>query len=162
MSTVHEKLYRSESLSKIDFQDYLKSFISHLRTSFRTTGDIVNTTDAAGIELSLDLAVPCGLIVNELVTNSMKYAFPEGKPGDQRESECKIIVSMKDEDGRYTLSVGDNGRGLPVDLDWRETRSLGLRLVRMLGEHQLGGTVDLDNTFGAHFTIQFDTLPGEK
>ncbi len=161
MSTVHEKLYRSESLSKIDFQDYLKSFVSHLRTSFRIKGDITSSIDAAGVVLSLDLAVPCGLIVNELVTNSLKYAFPDGKPGDKRDNKCKISVSMKEENGKYSLSIWDNGVGLPVEFDWRETRSLGLRLVRMLGEHQLGGTVDLDNTLGAHFKIQFDTLSME-
>ena len=157
MSTVHEKLYRAESLSKIDFQDYLKSFTSHLRTSFRTKVDIINTINADGIELSLDLAVPCGLIVNELVTNSIKYAFPGGKPGAQHQKDCKIDITMKEESGSYTLMVSDNGIGIPAGLDWRETRTMGLRLVRMLGEHQLGGRVDLDIVNGTHFKIQFDT-----
>lgn len=157
MSTVHEKLYRSESLSKIDFQDYLTSFVSHLRTSLRTSNEIISTVDARGIELSLDLAVPCGLIVNELVTNSMKYAFPEGKPGNQHDKGCGINISMKEESGKYILTVSDNGVGLPDELEWRESKTLGLRLVRMLGEHQLGGFVELDTSHGLLVKIEFDS-----
>ena len=133
MSTVHEKLYRSESLSKIDFQDYLRSFTSHLRTSFRTKVEIISTIDAEGIELSLDLAVPCGLIVNELVTNSIKYAFPGGKPGVQHQKACKIDITMKEETGRYTLIVSDNGIGLPAGLDWRDTRIPGITASQNVG-----------------------------
>lgn len=155
MSTVHEKLYRSESLSRIDFQDYLKSFISHLRTSFNTGVDFASSVEAAGIELSLDLAVPCGLIVNELVTNSIKYAFPEGKPGNLENKKCKIDISMQKVDDQYILTIRDNGVGLPEGLAWRESKTLGLRLVRMLCEHQLGGKVEMDNATGTQFTIQF-------
>jgi two-component sensor histidine kinase len=157
MSTVHEKLYRSENLSSIDFQDYLKSFLSHLRTSFVTGREINTKMDAAGIELSLDVAVPCGLIVNELVTNSLKYAFPKGKPGIRGQKNCEIRVSMDMTDSTYTLVVSDNGVGLPKNIDWREAKSLGLRLVRMLGEHQLGGEIELDKSRGTMFMIKFNT-----
>jgi PAS domain S-box-containing protein len=156
MSTVHEKLYRSENLSSIDFQDYLKSFLSHLRTSFVTGREINTKMEAAGIELSLDVAVPCGLIVNELVTNSLKYAFPKGKPGIRGQKNCEIRVSMGMTDSTYTLVVSDNGVGLPKNIDWREAKSLGLRLVRMLGEHQLGGEIELDKSRGTRFMIRFN------
>ncbi len=161
MSTVHEKLYRSENLARIDFQDYLKSFISHLRTSFDYGMEITTKMEASGIELSLDIAVPCGLIVNELVTNALKYAFPDGKPGVRGENICEIRVSVDQEDSTYTLVVSDNGVGLPKNIDWREANSLGLRLVRMLGEHQLGGEIELDKSRGTRFMIRFNTKERE-
>ena len=155
MSTVHEKLYRSENLASIDFQDYIKSFLSHLRSSFRTNSDLQTHVDITGIELSLDTAVPCGLIVNELVTNSMKYAFPRGKPGIRGNKKCEIIIAMKKVDSIYTLVISDNGIGLPDNFDWRESKTLGLRLVRMLGEHQLGGKIELNGSKGTKCVLTF-------
>ena len=160
MATVHEKLYRSENLSKIDFQDYLKSFTSHLRTSYPVKNEVVCRVDAAGTELGLDIAVPCGLIVNELVTNALKYAFPQGKPGVPGEVQCEIGIFMSVHDSDYTLMVTDNGVGIPQDVNWRKTKTMGLRLVRMLGEHQLGGRVDLDRSRGTLVTIRFN--PGKR
>jgi PAS domain S-box-containing protein len=156
MVTIHEKLYRSPSLSKIDFQDYLTSFLSHLRTSMLPSGDVVTVVKAPQVELSLDLAVPCGLIVNELVTNALKYGFPQGKPGVPGAENCEICVCMSVKDTAYTLTVTDNGVGLPADLDWRNAKTLGLRLIAMLGEHQLGGKIMLDRTAGTKFTLKFD------
>ena len=158
MSTVHEKLYRSENLASIDFQDYIKSFLSHLRSSFLTNSDLQTHVDITGIELSLDTAVPCGLIVNELVTNSMKYAFPRGKPGIRGNKKCEIIVAMKKIDTIYTLVISDNGIGLPDNFDWRESKTLGLRLVRMLGEHQLGGKIELNGSKGTKCVLTFSDM----
>jgi two-component sensor histidine kinase len=156
MATIHEKLYRSPSLAKIDFQDYLKSFISHLRTSMLPGGEVDTKVKAFNVDLSLDLAVPCGLIVNELVTNALKYGFPEGKPGIQGAEKCEISVSMAVKGTAYTLVVADNGVGMPEDLDWRNSKTLGLRLITMLGEHQLGGKITLDRKAGTKFTLKFD------
>ncbi len=156
MSTIHEKLYQSQNLSKINFEEYLNSFLVHLRTSYPSTGHLTSLVQAPEIELGLDVAVPCGLIVNELVTNALKYAFPTGKPGLPGAEECRINVSMTSSATQYTLSVSDNGVGLPPGFDWRSTHSMGLRLVRMLGEHQLGGQITLDSTQGTLFTLIFD------
>jgi two-component sensor histidine kinase len=99
--------------------------------------------------------VPCGLIVNELVTNALKHAFPNNKPGVAGEEICKITVSMQEMDGIYTLIVADNGVGLSKDIQWESSTSLGLRLFRMLGEHQLGGKITLDRTKGTQFKLVF-------
>jgi PAS domain S-box-containing protein len=154
MALVHERLYRSENLSRIDIQDYLKSLISHLRTSFGSRGNIRCTIAAGGIKMDLDTAVPCGMIVNELITNSLKHGFPGDKPRPGA-SHCELTVSMEWDGTTYTLVVADNGVGVPADFDWVATKSLGLRLVRMLGQHQLQGHIELDRTNGTRFTLTF-------
>jgi len=154
MALVHERLYRSENLSRIAIQDYLKALISHLRTSFGSRGNIRCTIAADGIEMDLDTAVPCGMIVNELITNSLKHGFPGDKPRPGA-SHCELTVSMEWDGTTYTLVVADNGVGVPADLDWVATKSLGLRLVRMLGQHQLQGHIELDRTNGTRFTLTF-------
>jgi PAS domain S-box-containing protein len=156
MSAVHEQLYRSANVARIDFQNYLLSFTSHLSTAFQgscgSAGAVIRI-DAEGVELDLDTAIPCGLIVNELVTNALKYAFPKT---DQRNGKPRmIVVSMADVDGQWQLSVRDNGVGLPADLDWRSAKTIGLQLVHMLGEHQLHGRLQLDQSFGTQFTLCF-------
>jgi PAS domain S-box-containing protein len=154
MALVHERLYRSDNLARIDFEGYLIPLISHLRTTFGVPAPVRCDIDVAGIELGLDLAIPCALIVNELVTNAIKHAFPHGNPGPGAET-CDIRIAVKMEGDECTLSVADNGVGLPPDLDWRSCSSLGLRLVRMLGEHQLGGKILLDRTEGTRFILRF-------
>ncbi len=152
MALVHERLYRSESLSRINFQDYLEALISHLRTSFGPGSAIRCEVALTDVEMTLDAAVPCGMIVNELVSNAFKHAFPQGVCN---ETNCDIAVSIKRDGTAYTLTVADNGVGLPADLDWETTKSLGLRLVRMLGQHQLGGKLELDRTGGTKFILTF-------
>ena len=153
MSLVHEKLYRADSLASIDFQDYTQALISHLRTTFGSPG-IICQIDAPGITIPLDLASPCGLIVNELVTNALKYAFPEGKPRPGN-SDCRIMVCLNRENATYTLTVADNGIGLPTGFDWTKTQTLGMILVRMLGQHQLRGQYVVDENNGTSFTLTF-------
>ena len=108
---------------------------------------------APGIFMDLDSAIPCGLIANELMINALKYAFP---PSRRREtSACQISVTAAWDGAAYTLTVADNGVGLPADLDWATTRTLGLRLVRMLGQHQLGGELELHGVHGTRFSLRF-------
>ena len=161
MSLVHEKLYRSESLSKIDFQEYLQSLILHLRTSFGSP-NIKCDIDAHGVEMPLDLAVPCGMIVNELIINALKYAFPKERSGlDAKED--RILVTLHHDHDTVSLSVADNGVGLPPEFDLNTTTSLGLSLVQMLGQHQLGGRYVVDQIgSGTRFTLTFSLQDGEK
>ncbi len=158
MSLVHEKLYRSDSLASIDFQDYLHSLISHLRTSFGTAR-IRCDIAAQGVRMPLDLAVPCGMIINELVTNALKYAFPENGSHPE-DGDCRIHVALRRDDNTLTLSVADNGIGLPADFDWRTAKTVGLILVRMLGQHQLGGRYEVDRVQGTRFTLTFTLRNG--
>lgn len=159
MSLIHEKLYRAENLARIDFQGYLQTLLSHLRTSFGAA-HIHIQVDARGVQLPLDLAVPCGMIVNELATNAMKHAFPKGQPSPGQE-ECRLLVSMRQEDGVCTLCVADNGVGLPPDYDWTNAATLGMVLIRMLGRHQLGGSYALDRQEGCSLTLTFNEQRGK-
>jgi len=154
MSLIHERLYRSKNMARIEFQPYLGELASQLLASYGVGSYISCRVEAMGVEAGLDTAIPIGLIVNELVTNAIKYAFPMGVPRPGSE-ECEIVISALKRDDAFTLAVSDNGAGMPPDLDWRSCPSLGLRLVGMLGEHQLGGQLRVDRTGGTRFVLTF-------
>jgi two-component sensor histidine kinase len=101
------------------------------------------------IPISIDQASPIGLVINELISNSLKYAFPDDRTGE-------ITVSMKKLNQELELIVMDDGVGIPDGYDWKKSKSLGLKLVRTLVENQLDGSIDLDNTSGTKFTIKFN------
>jgi two-component sensor histidine kinase len=166
MALVHETLYNSESLTRIDLQDYFEELIAKLRAALAPGRDIRIGVAAAGVEMGLDCAIPCGLILNELLTNACKYAFPNGQPR-AGEKACEITVAAEwdgnaGDNGLYTLTVADNGVGLPVDLDWATSKTMGLRLVRMLGEFQLNGRVELARSRGTSFRLEFASRQREK
>lgn len=153
MALVHEKLYRSPSLGKIDFNDYITSLASSLFAFYgKSTRNISVRVHADGVFLGIDTAIPCGLIINELISNSLKYAFPDDRHG-------AIVISLKDTSAGnqwdYELLVSDDGIGLPEGINIRKTASLGLQLVTNLAEHQLQGTVELMKNVGTEFRIQF-------
>jgi two-component sensor histidine kinase len=154
MAIIHEMLYRSENLARINFQDYLEKLISQTRSFFLQRSDIRFSISARGVEMVLDDALPCGLIVNELITNAIKYAFPETLYGSGARG-CEISVMAECEGSAYTLSVADNGIGFPANLEWTTVSTLGLHLVRMLGQHQLGGRIELDRKGGTRFVFTF-------
>lgn len=150
MSLVHEKLYQSKYLAKIDFYDYIHDLVANLFQSYGVnSGKITPTISIENIQMDIDLAIPCGLIANELVTNSLKYAFPEGTEG-----EIMIAFHKKDEN-MLEFIVSDNGIGFPKDLDFRKTDSLGLHLVTILAENQLHGEINLIRGKGTEFQIIF-------
>lgn len=160
MSLVHEKLYRSESLSRIDFQEYCQSLLSHLHLSLGSP-QIQYRIEAREAAIPLDLAVPCGMIINELATNALKYAFPAERrqPGLP---PCLIRVVLRQAADTLVLTVADNGIGLPIDFAWSNVTSLGLTLVRMLGMHQLGGTYEVEGLGGTSFTLTFSPRENSK
>ena len=148
MAFVHESLYQTKDFSNISFKEYVENISRNLVHSYGSTKSppILNL-DLQDIQLNLDTAIPCGLIINELLTNSLKYAFPEGKKG-------KISIDIKQQDKLITVSIADNGKGFPKEVDFRNTESLGLQLVVSLIE-QINGKIKLDTKKGTKFTIEF-------
>ncbi len=146
MSLVHEKLYRSQSLSKIDFGDYSRFLATQLFAYFGMDQKRVQLEFAVEkIMLDIVTAVPLGLLMNELVSNAFRHAFPDGRSGI-------IGISGRCEGDMIMLTVRDTGVGIPPDLDWKNTQSLGLRLVNTLVD-QVDGTIELDRSSGTRYTI---------
>jgi PAS domain S-box-containing protein len=149
MAIVHEKMYQSADLSKIGFADYIKDLTNELFVSYGVDSSrITSEVNVEDIKLGVDVAIPCGLIVNELISNSLKHAFPNGEKGE-------ITIDLnKDDDNKFKLIVGDNGVGFPKGIDFKKMESLGLRLVNTLVD-QLRGTIELENNEGTKFKIKF-------
>jgi two-component sensor histidine kinase len=148
MALVHEKLYQSDDLANIDFGPYVERLTANLFRSYTGSGGRVSLhVDVKDIRLDADRAIPCGLIINELVTNALKYAFPGGRNGI-------VVVAMRQDDDQIELTVSDDGVGIPEGFDLAETESLGLQLVNMLA-NQLDGKVSLSSSPGTKFTITF-------
>jgi PAS domain S-box-containing protein len=167
MALVHERLYDSQDLARIDFGEYVRSLTAHLLRSYAPgtsqngqPDGVTVTVDVADSLLRIDRAIACGLIINELVSNALKYAFPgpdslapKGKAGG-----AEITVSLRpDGANRLTLTVSDNGVGFPDTLDFRATPSLGLQLVNTL-VRQLGGELALDCSAGTEFRITLEQM----
>ncbi len=149
MARVHELLYRSESLAQIDMDDYLKELAADLAEAYPHRSAVLDTS-ASGVKLEIDRAIPCGLIVTELVSNSLKYAFGTDSPGD------RISVQLSQDGDDYRLLVADNGSGLPDGLNIEKASSLGLRLVGMLTRQLHGSFESLDSSGpGTRFSVLF-------
>jgi len=149
MAIIHEKLYRSSDLKRIDFGEYIRD-LSNLLFRTYTTDSSRNrlNLNVEDVMLDVDISIPLGLILNELLSNSLKYAFP-----DDRKGEITVEFYHKKDD-RLSLIVKDNGVGFPENIDFKKTESLGLQLVNMLTE-QVNGEVQLKRKDGTKFKINF-------
>ncbi|MFP4474332.1 MAG: PAS domain S-box protein [Desulfatibacillaceae bacterium] len=148
MALVHQRLYQSRSLASIDFEAYLHEMTGNLfHMHGADPGQVELRILASGVHLSVDTAIPCGMIVNELVTNALKYAFKPRRKGE-------VQVGVMSTGPVYTLWVADNGMGLPPEFDIARTNSFGLRLVNIL-TRQLGGSLRLDTSRGTRVTVTF-------
>jgi len=149
MALIHDHLYHSGDLARIDFSQYIETLVSSLYYSYGVDpGTVEMKIEVGDVDIDLDQAVPCGLILNELVSNTFKYAFPEGRQG-----ELNISIADCNGDG-YRLAVADNGVGFPEDIDFENTESMGLQLVNIFTD-QLEGTLELVRDNGTEFRIQF-------
>lgn len=151
MSLVHEKLYESKTLSHIDFKEYIKNLTSYIFNYYTHNKKTSLHIEAENIKLNIDTAGPCGLIINELVSNSIKYAFP--KNCDIEQPKINITVNKIDE-LNYTLIIADNGVGLPQNFNINTNKSLGLKLVNSLVA-QIEGNIKINLNRGTEYIINF-------
>ncbi|WP_255343955.1 sensor histidine kinase [Methanobacterium sp. SMA-27] len=149
MGLIHGNLYQSKDLSSINFNDYSNTLISELIATYAVNSNINLVTNIVDISLNIETAIPLGLIINELVTNSLKHAFPDSK------GEISITVHVKGEE--LELIFKDNGVGLPEDFNIENPKKLGLILVNNLVE-QIEGTIKLEQRHGTEFKIKFKEL----
>jgi PAS domain S-box-containing protein len=149
MALIHERLYQSSDLSRVEFSQYLRNLATHLFHSYQVDASRVQLKiEAEEVHLDINTAIPCGLIVNELVSNALKHGFPDGRSGELRIDLCRAAG-----DG-YVLKVKDDGAGFPEGLDFRKTETLGMQIVGTLVS-QIDASIDLSREKGTEFTIHF-------
>lgn len=152
MALIHEQLYQSHTFGKVEFSEYIYRLISNLSFSYSNRMQLLQPIiQAETIYINLDTAVPCGLLINELVTNAFKHAFPDGRSG-------KINIQLyQDEQEKLHLKIADDGIGLPTEIDWKNSASLGLKLVSILAK-QLKATITFDKGRGTNIHLVFTEL----
>jgi PAS domain S-box-containing protein len=156
MALIHETLYRTGKYSSVEMGMYLSTLVGQIASSFDPEQAVRIVVSCEGVSIDLARATPCGLIVNELVTNSFKYAFPASFDCPKIRGEpCTITISIAEEGDAYVMTVRDNGIGLPAGFDARQARSLGLKLVNFLARHQLRTNVDILSGDGTAFEFRF-------
>ena len=148
MALIHEKLYQSDNMARIIISEYVDTLLSYLKNSYTSNNISINYKMLKNISFNLDIAIPLGLIINELITNSLKHAFLKDKQGNIDLSINKI------DENTYMLMIKDNGIGLPNNFDINNTNTLGLQLVKVLVE-QINGILEINNDNGATFKITF-------
>ncbi|MBN2412714.1 response regulator [candidate division KSB1 bacterium] len=149
MALIHERLYQAPDLAKIDFRKYIENLIKDLFHTYRMNSEKIQLKmNIENISLDINKAIPCGLIVNELVSNSLKHGFPVS-----HKKNGQIEVSMRTLGKNIELIVKDNGIGFPAGFDYKESNSLGLRLVTILAEGQLTGKLNVENKEGTFVKI---------
>lgn len=155
IALVHEKLYQTGNFAEINIKEYTRSLVAELfRVYLADPQKIHIRTEIEDVNIPLMYAIPCGLILNEIISNSLKYAFPKEHV---TETKPEIFVKLKTlPDKHLQLSSGDNGIGLPADYQLTDSSSLGLYLIRILSTEQLDGKIEIDNKNGTIFTITFN------
>jgi len=149
MALVHERLYQKEDLSGINFSEYIHDIIKELKVAYRMGERNVSVKiNVEDVVLEVDSAIPCGLILNELITNCFKYAFPDERSGE-------VNVNFVKQDSMYTLTIKDNGVGLPAGFDFRQTKTLGMQIVNVLTK-QLMGSCHIRSDGGTEAVITFE------
>lgn len=155
MALIHEKLYQTGDLTQINLSEYANELVNDLFRSYSVnTSRVKFKIESNDFPVDINTAIPCGLIINELITNSIKHAFP-----DDRNGEIKMEIRCHGENCR--IKIGDNGVGLPENLDINDVNTLGLKLVTNL-TRQLDGTIELDRDDGTSFTIKFNEFESNK
>ncbi len=155
MAMIHERLYQSGDFTRIDISEYIEKLLADLFYTYATSNEqVTSIINVDNLSLNIETAIPCGLIISEIVSNSLKYAFPGGRKG-------KLTVSLKAGDEWNELIISDDGIGFPEELDFKNTETLGLQLVHSL-VGQIDGEITLDRSQGTKFTIRFKELKYKK
>ncbi|WP_210521634.1 histidine kinase dimerization/phosphoacceptor domain -containing protein [Hymenobacter terricola] len=152
MALIHQKLYQSNRLAGVPMDAYIQEIVDHLLASFDCQGLVRAELTVAAVELDVALAVPVGLILNEAITNTLKYAFPAGRGG-----RLSIGLEEMPATGHFRLSICDDGVGLPADFEPQQSRTLGLELIRGLSK-QIGGRLEVASAHGVQIRLEFDQL----
>nr|WP_319374179.1 PAS domain S-box protein [uncultured Methanobacterium sp.] len=151
MAMIHENLYQSQDIGYINFRNYVEKMLYDIFNSYHVDEKSINlNTQVESVEMGIETAMPCGLIINELATNSIKHAFPEGNGN--------IKIELKSDGEAHVLSFADDGIGLPLNTDPKKSKKLGLMVVKTL-VNQLNGMMEIDRTNGTKFIIKFRELP---
>lgn len=149
ISLIHKNLYTSANIGQIDVADYISNLAASLLISYQICSDrITLETDIDSVNLNVDQAIACGLVINELISNALKHAFPNQQVGT-------ISIALRNINNSIEMTIQDNGIGLPDNLDWTNTDSLGLSLVYDLVTEQLEGNITLERNHGTGFKIKF-------
>ena len=148
MELLHRKLHESTNLNQIDFKEYVLSLLKDIELTYNMKNKVSMIVNIEEVFLNIERAMPCGLILNELITNSFKYAFDDKK-------NAKLKISMKLIDGKYVLKVKDNGKGISENIDIHSSNTLGLRLINSIAKIQLKGKLKYKNKKGSFFKIVF-------
>jgi len=154
MALIHESLYRSKDYVHLDFSAYLRELVSYLLASYgRTMNEITVDIQLRVTRLDMDVAIPCGLIANELLSNALKHGFPDGRHGT-----ISIRLDSSGPD-MCEFVVSDDGVGMPPDFDILKVKTFGLQLINGLASHQMRGTVDLERGNGTTVRVHFPCKP---
>ncbi len=155
MSYVHEELYKSHNLSDINFNDYLGKISTNLISIYNRGVNVTNHIQVQNDYVNIDIAVPCGLIVNELLTNALKHAFSLKDGVVKSDNRKQVDIYFSESENDYILQVIDNGSGIKRSLDIKNISSMGFHLVKIIAEEQLHGTWSIENNGGLHVTVTF-------
>ncbi len=147
MAMIHEQLYQHDDMSSINLADYVEELTGQLFSSYASSPDITYRLEVQPAKLSIEQSIPCGLILNELITNALKYAYPDGRG--------EILIRVGAEQEQVWFEVSDEGVGMPSHFDWKESKSLGMQIIHALTS-QLDGNLEIRNgQKGAAFTVRF-------
>jgi PAS domain S-box-containing protein len=156
MALVHDSLSRTKDLARINVASYTENLTSHLLPAYGTEGKVRCRIEMGDITLPIETATPCGLVMTEIVTNSLKYAFPKTFSCEEIRGEpCTISLTLHRDGNDYLLGIADNGIGMPEGIDVTKPHTLGRFLIRFIVEHQLGGSIEISTARGTAYMIRF-------
>ncbi len=163
MALVHESLYLTKDLAEINFAEYSENLTRYLFQVYSKGVDIRCRIEMGEVKMPIATAIPCGMVMSEIVTNALKYAFPDTfSCSSERNEPCTIALTLSREGKDYRLTISDNGIGIPKGADGAATHSLGLYLIGFIVKHQLRGTLEINPERGTKYTIRFSEPEGKE